>query len=44
MKYLKIVFKILAAVIVIGLIAVAVMAIIQKKGKSEPETTAPETE
>jgi len=44
MKYLKIIFKILAAVIAIGLVALAVLTIIQKKGKGEPATVEPETE
>jgi len=44
MKYLKIIFKILAAVIAVGLVALAVLTIIQKKGKGAPDTAEPEAE
>ncbi|HPD25288.1 MAG TPA: hypothetical protein P5028_00410 [Candidatus Marinimicrobia bacterium] len=44
MKYLKLIFKILAVVTVLGLLILAVLLIIQKKSKSESVAEEPATE
>jgi len=38
MKFLQVIFKILAAIIAIGLVALVVLSIIQKQGKKESAT------
>ena len=44
MKYLKLIFKILAVVTVLGLLILAVLLITQKKSKSESVAEEPATE
>jgi|GEM_PF-5517225 len=38
MKFLKVIFKILAAIIAVGLVAAVVLSIIRKQGKKESPT------
>ena len=44
MKYVKLIFKILGVITVIGLIILAVLLIIQKKSNAEPNVEEPATE
>ncbi|HPC36002.1 MAG TPA: hypothetical protein P5268_09680 [Candidatus Marinimicrobia bacterium] len=44
MKYLKLIFKILGIVTIIGLLFLAILLIIQKKSKAEPSVEEPATE
>jgi hypothetical protein len=44
MKLIKVIFKVLAAVIAIGLIALAVMAIMRRKDKDTPAEPKPATD